>query len=77
MLAHASPGLSNTNCSSEVHWRKLKGAVLVTAGNSGAEYSHLRMQRNLTLYTENESRQSLEGMDEKRAVSSISNSQGI
>ena len=34
MLAHAGPGFSNTNCSPEVHWRMLKGAVLGTAGSS-------------------------------------------
>ena len=30
MLAHAGPGFSNTNCSSEVHWRTLKESVLGT-----------------------------------------------
>jgi len=29
MLAHSGPGFSNTNCSSEVHWRALKEEVLV------------------------------------------------
>ena len=47
MLAHSGPGFSNTNCSLEVHWRMLKGAVLGAAGSSGAGYSHLRMQSNL------------------------------
>ena len=65
MLAHSGPGLSNTNCSSEVHWRKTKGAVLGTAGNSGAGYSHLRMQSNLTLYVENERKKSISDMVEK------------
>ena len=36
MLAHSGPGFSNTNCSPEVHWMMLKGAVLGTAGSSGA-----------------------------------------
>ena len=68
MLAHSGPGLSNTNCSSDVHWRTLEGAVLGTAGNSGAGYSHLRMQSNLTSYIENESKQSLVGMVEKEQL---------
>ena len=65
MLAHSGPGFSNTNCSLEVHWRMLKGAVLGTAGSSGAGYSHLRMQSNLMGYIENESIQSLEDMLQK------------
>ena len=58
----------NTNCSSEVLWRTLKGAVLGTAGSSGAGYSHLRMQSNLKLYVENESKQSLAEMTEKEQL---------
>ena len=38
MLAHAGPGLSNTNCSSEVHWRILKGTLLGCAGKAGGGY---------------------------------------
>ena len=34
MLAHSGPGLSNTNCSLEVHWRTMKGAVLGAEGSS-------------------------------------------
>ena len=65
MLAHSGPGFSNTNCSLEVHWRILKGAVLGTAGSSGAGYSHLQMQSNLIGYIENESKQSLVDMSQK------------
>ena len=35
MLAHSGPGLSNTNCSLEVHWRKVKEGILGSAGSSG------------------------------------------
>ena len=66
MLAHSGPGFSNTNCSLEVHWRMLKGAVLGNAGSSGAGYIHLRMQSNLIGYIENESIQTLEDMMQKR-----------
>ena len=66
MLAHSGPGLSNTNCSLEVHWRMLKGAVLGTTGSSGAGYSHLRMQSNLIGYIENESIQTFEDMMQKK-----------
>jgi len=66
MLAHAGPGFSNTNGSLEAHWRMLKGAVLGTAGSSGAGYSHLRMQSNLIGYIENESIQTLEAMMQKK-----------
>ena len=48
MLAQSGPGLLNTNCSSEVHWRTLKEGVLGSAGKSGGRYSQLRMQSNLT-----------------------------
>ena len=65
ILANSGPGFSNTNCSSEVHWRMLKGDVLGTAGSSGAGYSHLLMQSNLVGYIENESIQTLEGMLQK------------
>ena len=58
MLAHSGLGCSNTNCSSEVHWRTLKGAVLGTAGKAGGGYSQLRMQSNLTLFIENDGKQS-------------------
>ena len=68
MLAHSGPGLSNTNCSSEVHWRVMKGAVLGAAGSSGAGYSLLRMQSNLTGFTVNESKQSLAEMTEKEQL---------
>ena len=48
MMAHSGPGLSNTNCSMEVHWRGLKAATLGSAGSSGGGYSQLRVQSNLT-----------------------------
>ena len=35
MMAHSGPGLLNTNCSMEVHWRVLKAATLGSAGSSG------------------------------------------
>ena len=66
MLAHKGPGFSNTNCSPEVHWRMLKGAVLGTAGSFGAGYSNLRMQSNVIGYIENESIQTLEDMMQKK-----------
>ena len=36
MMAPAGQGLSNTNCSLEAHWKKMKEAVLGSAGSSGA-----------------------------------------
>ena len=36
MLAHSGPGMSNTNCSLEAYWRKMKAAVLGAAGSTGA-----------------------------------------
>ena len=65
MMAHSGPGLSNTNCSMEVHWRVLKAATLGSAGSSGGGYSHLRMQSNLTGFIEDESRKSLVEMAER------------
>ena len=38
MLAHAGPGLSNTNCSSEVNWRIMKEALLGCAGKARGGY---------------------------------------
>ena len=59
LLAHAGPGNSSTNCSSEVYWRILKEAALGTAGRAAGGYSVLRMQSNLTQYIQNDSKASL------------------
>ena len=50
MLVHAGPGLSNTNCSSEVNWRIMKQALLGAAGKAGGGYNHLRTQSHLTTF---------------------------
>ena len=65
MMAHSGQGLSNTNCSMEVHWRVLKAATLGSAGSSGGGYSQLRVQSNLTGFIEDESRKSIAEMVEK------------
>ena len=62
MLAHSGPGLLNTNCSLEAHWRKTKAAVLGAAGSSGAGYSHQRTQSNLTGFIEDDSKKSIAEM---------------
>ena len=58
MLAYAGPGLSNTNCSSEVNWRIMKEALLGCAGKAGVGYNQLRTQSNLTTFVQNDSRAS-------------------
>ena len=65
MSAHAGPGLSNTNCSSEVNWRIMKEALLGCAGKSGAGFSQLRTQSNLTTFIQDGRRSSYNAMAEK------------
>ena len=65
-MRYSGLGFLNTNGSSEVYWRTLKGAVLGSAGKSGAGiagYNQLRTQINLTV--DNESKQSFVVMAEK------------
>ena len=63
MLAHAGPGLSNTNCSSEVNWRIMKQALLGAAGKAGGGYNHLRTQSNLTTFVQDDSKASARIME--------------
>ena len=51
---------------------KLKEGVLGSAGKAGGGYSQLRMQSNLTLFIENDSKQSLADMVEKGQLVSFS-----
>ena len=54
----------------------MKEAVLGSAGSSGAGYSQLRMQSNLTGFIEDESKKSIPEMAEK-GVSKFSDRMGI
>ena len=77
IFAHSGPGFSNTNCSSEVHWRTLKEGVLGSAGKAGGGYSQLQMQSNLALFIENDSKQSLVDTVEKGQSVSFAKSECI
>ena len=74
MLAHSGPGLSNTNCSSEVNWRVMKGAVLCAAGSTSL--IHCREMKSINLQ-ERGLRHSREGKGRSRDVCNENSNAGV